>query len=217
MNSLAEYSLILQSLICYYDVVPGLTSNKGQLFLRHDIDVDLELAREMAVVESKHNVEAVYFIRMRGEYYNPLNPDMMSVIQDISALGHTISIHFDDSIYTYPMKGFIEEKKIFHQYFPGACDLISLHRPMNIEIDLGVTHTYSPLYGKEAKYFSDANCLWRYGYPERQVDKRSVHLLTHPIWWVVPGKNEAGKCKEYVKINAKKTDEKLKRMLRSYV
>ena len=84
-------------LVGYESILP----NRRHLLLRHDIDFDLDAAVTMARVEASHSMSANYFVLLRTEFYNPFSPDALSALQEITALGHRVGLHFDASLYEH--------------------------------------------------------------------------------------------------------------------
>ena len=53
----------------------------------------------------------------------------------------------------------------------------------------GRYHTYMPEFFSNIKYCSDSEGLWKYDNPESLINDtniKTLHLLTHPIWWTTP-------------------------------
>jgi len=212
MNTISEYKQIIQS-FRDYKIVSRITEPEGQLFIRHDVDFDLDLAVELAKIEYKMGVRAVYFVMVTSPYYNIFSEEFG--IFEILELGHDVLLHYD---HKFDWKLQLD---IFTDFMGYCPDLISMHRPRNTDkLDanpIKIESTYSDRYSKDAKYFSDANCLWRYGYPEPQVGLRTVQLMTHPVWWMIEGEGEAEKCANFIKYREGKLKKELHKSLRTYV
>ncbi len=103
--------------------------NDKQVILRHDVDVSIDLALKMAILENNSNVKATYFFLLSNLSYNLLADENIKKVKKIRELGHNISLHFDLSIYKNPRKSFIKEKKIFEDVFDENINIISIHQP----------------------------------------------------------------------------------------
>ena len=68
-----------------------------QVFLRHDIDLCLSRAHDMAQIEKELGVHSTYYIMTRGAFYNIFSPASIELIEKIKNLGHDIGLHFDFS------------------------------------------------------------------------------------------------------------------------
>jgi hypothetical protein len=207
---LGDYKDFLQKFIhASYNFVSfsELASSKGQLVLRHDVDYDVELAYRGAVIEYELGVKSTYFFLIRSNFYNPFSKEIYNRIKEIQSFGHTISIHFDPTIYGNFHEGFKIEKKFFEDLFDVEIEIISLHRPneffqkFNQPIG-GVLHTYQERFFKDVKYFADSTGEWRFGSPLESDEFRngdSIHLLTHPIWWFIEGENNLDVLRNFYK------------------
>ncbi len=172
-----------------------LNSPAKQVIIRHDIDFDCALAYKMALVEHNLGIKATYFFLVTSESYNLAAAENQDYVNKIMALGHSVSLHFDPTIYADFHKGFLIEKAFIESLFNIKVSVISLHRPseffQKFDYPIGeVEHTYLAKYFKEVKYLSDSTGIWRYGHPfdtEEFAQKKSLHILIHPIWWMVKG------------------------------
>ncbi len=64
-----------------------------------------------------------------------------------------------------------------------------------------VGHTYQNKYFREIKYISDSHGLFRFGHPfetEEFQTGKTIHLLTHPIWWMRSGETNITALKNYI-------------------
>ena len=184
-----------------------LSKEHGQLALRHDIDFDTHLALQMAVIEKEFGIQATYFFLLRSELYNPFSSADHKNILAIKALGHKISVHFDPTLYEDFHAGLELEVKAFSTLFNEKVNIISLHRPNDFfqqfnEPILDIEHTYQSKYFRDIKYFSDSTGIWRFGHPadsEEFAANKTLHVLIHPIWWMVDGENNIEKLRKYFK------------------
>ena len=66
-----------------------------------------------------------------------------------------------------------------------------------------------PRFFSEMGYCSDSRGLWRYGHPlnhEAVEKRRSLQLLTHPIWWVSDFRSVQEKLLGFLRKHFFKTD-----------
>lgn len=176
---------------------------KQGLFLRHDVDFDCSLALDMARAEQQTGVKSTYFFLVASQAYNPMSSNVRKSIEAIKAMGHQISLHFDPEIYTNFEAGLHDELDIFERIFQVRPKVISLHRPQNYFLQhegtiAGVGHTYQPVWFKNMSYYADSQGQWRYGHPLKSngfKDKKNIHLLVHPLWWVLPGNSPEDKLR----------------------
>ncbi|GJM31929.1 MAG: hypothetical protein DHS20C18_09300 [Saprospiraceae bacterium] len=207
-NDFGSYRDFLLSFVNQdYKFIPfsKLSKPKGQLVLRHDIDFDTHYALDIAKVESDLGIKATYFFLLSSNFYNVLSQEDSENILKIKALGHTISLHFDSTVYKDYKYGLMYEVDLFEQIFDVKVKIISFHRPNEYFRKLNkpikkIEHTYQSKFSGDIKYFSDSTGVWRFGHPLESTEfkeKISIQLLTHPIWWMVNGASNLEKLKTY--------------------
>lgn len=75
--------------------------DKNLFFLRHDIDIDIDTAYEMAKIEERYNIKANYFVLINsdnvgnGRYFSSNKAKTISILKEIEAMGHEIGIHYN--------------------------------------------------------------------------------------------------------------------------
>ena len=150
----------------------------------------------MAKAEAQNSWFSTYFFLIRSKSYNVLDPEIRRMIEEISSLGHVISLHFDTSIYDDFETGLFEELKLFEKIFGVTPTVISLHRPNEFFLQgeqlngIGIRHTYEKCYFEEIKYISDSGGSFRFGHPlksDAYERGEPIQLLTHPLWWNTDG------------------------------
>jgi hypothetical protein len=162
------------------------------IFLRHDVDFSLDAAVQMARQEKELGVSSTYFFLLSSSFYNLLSEEGKSCVNDIAAMGHDVSIHFDPTLYESVEDGFRFEKFVFDGAFDVEARIVSLHRPRGFLDNRnrrlpGVRHTYEDPFFCKMHYFSDSRGEFRHGHPlesEAFSNGYAIHLLLHPIWWV---------------------------------
>ena len=101
----------------------------GDIYLRHDIDFSLEDGLKIAKLENELNIKANFFFMLTSEMYNPLSKNSSLIIDKIRDMGHSISLHFDPTVYENLDMGFKKEREIFETHFKTSLEIISIHRP----------------------------------------------------------------------------------------
>lgn len=170
-------------------------SQSPHLLLRHDIDMSIAAALEIAALELSLGVTATYFVLLRSELYSPFSESGRADLMKLVALGHEIGLHLDASLYPDKTSALDEaaawECDLLERLIDRPVRVVSLHRPaqslVNINNSLGGRpHTYQQRYFSEIGYCSDSRGEWGYGHPfdhQAVLDKSALQLLTHPIWW----------------------------------
>ncbi|MBL7797352.1 MAG: hypothetical protein JNJ90_12720 [Saprospiraceae bacterium] len=195
---------------------PELREPKHQIALRHDIDFDTNFALQSATIERQMGIKATYFFLLRSSLYNIFSPQDFENVQLIRDMGHTITVHFDPSIYPDFHRGLQQEVALFREIFNAEVGIVSLHRPNAFfqEYDApiyGIEHTYQSKYFRDVKYISDSTGVWRFGHPFDTPEfkqQKSLHILIHPIWWMLDGESNVEKLRQYYsrRVDALKAD-----------
>lgn len=150
----------------------------GDLFLRHDIDLSLAAAVEMAELEAKLGVTTTYLLMSESVFYNLSSPEGVAAMDRLRELGHVVGLHA-----VYPR---VELDSRFER-------VVSWHNPrpeyMSDEID-GAVNAYGRRYFSPETYRSDSNQRWRAGCPHAELRAGAfpwLQILVHPAIWVYPG------------------------------
>ncbi|MBL4618142.1 MAG: hypothetical protein JKY46_10630 [Robiginitomaculum sp.] len=200
-------SIIETSLAAGYRVTPfssALSTPEPAIILRHDIDLSLPCAIEVARAEAEMGVSATYFIMMSSDYYNPFSAIGRHQVQQIAALGHEIGLHWDSS--NYP-----ESDDAVHRQFRNELahlgDIVgeeivsaSQHIPTDTPLfdveSLVENEAYSQKFRNRFTYVSDSSMQWRETTPLDLIKLgKSIHFLSHPIWWAGDGDDQAEKLR----------------------
>ncbi|XBQ16870.1 MAG: hypothetical protein ABL308_03105 [Oceanicaulis sp.] len=167
---------------------------EGVVYLRHDVDFDLDLAVRIGAIESDAGLRSTFFILVSGPFYNCMENRSRSAVRELVSQGHEVGLHFDvtaSHVGADYDAAAAREAAILSDAAAAPCRVVSFHRPAQ---DLlggpdrigGLISTYGKSWFKAIAYCSDSRGLWRFGRPEEQKaykTRRSMQLLTHPIWW----------------------------------
>ena len=83
------------SFVRFADFLPGQPQlHERYLVLRHDIDFAPEYSLEMAQLEYEAGVASTFFVLVDGQFYNPLQKEVIEQLRRIRSLGHEIGLHF---------------------------------------------------------------------------------------------------------------------------
>jgi hypothetical protein len=149
------------------------------LFLRHDVDLSLDAAVQMAELEAERGVAATYFLMRESVFYNLESSEGRAAFARLLELGHDVGIHA-----VWPTVPEVDER------FVRA---LAWHNPdppyMSEPVD-GFVNVMSQPWFTPGHYRSDSNQHWRSGCPHAELARGEpewLHLLTHPEIWVYPG------------------------------
>lgn len=178
------------------------------IIMRHDVEYSVERAYALSRVEMSMDFTSTYFFQWTNNSYNILSRRNMDMIKDMHERGHHIGLHYALNGLTdmeLIRKRIVQEMNILSEMFGFTVDEFSIHRPSkdvlreNIKLP-GLINAYQDdffTFGEEitentpvaVKYMSDANHIWRYGYPDEKniTDNKKVQILTHPFAWTKEG------------------------------
>ena len=150
----------------------------GDLFLRHDVDLSLDAALELAEVEAEADATATYFLMTRSVFYNLASAEGERALARLRELGHAVGLHA-----VHPHLDL--DERFDH--------VVAWHNPdpefMREPLD-GVVNVMAAPYFDPDHYRSDSNRHWRSGCPHEALATGEfdwLQLLTHPEIWVFPG------------------------------
>ncbi len=162
------------------------------LLIRHDVDLSIDAAYEMAALESDLGVSTSYYIRLHCPFYNVFEQDVLKKILEIQSLGHEIGFHYEATFYEQlgmdPLNGILTDIEIFEK-IPGRNIVsISQHLPSMCRVfpELWDKYidAYQPMLVRDIPYFGDSGRRWREGCIIHKIGKlEKMHVLIHPAYW----------------------------------
>jgi hypothetical protein len=151
---------------------------KGDVLLRHDVDLSLGAAVQMAELEHELGASATYFLMTGSVFYNLSSRTGRHTIERLRELGHAVGLHA-----VHP-----------HADLDDRFDpVVAWHNPdpeyMSQPIEGAVNVMQAP-YFTRGHYRSDSNQRWREGCPHDELARGAfewLQLLVHPEIWVYSG------------------------------
>lgn len=222
--SIEGYRALLQCLgELGYDFVfiDEIENDQPHVFLRHDVDLCLERAAQLANVEREEGVKSTYYVLLNTEFYNPFSCEGRGAIRDILSCGHRIGLHFDAAHYPdHPdtlSEAAARECDLLEKVVEAPIDSISFHRPTRslqgrVGTIAGRAHAYEPRFFNVLPYYTDSQGAWRFGHPlddARVQAGKAMQLVTHPIWWVEEGTGVIDKLEGFRKCKGGRLCEKM--------
>jgi hypothetical protein len=151
---------------------------RGDLILRHDVDLSLDAALAVAELEAEESASATYFLMTRSVFYNLGSKEGVAAIARLRELGHHVAHHA-----VWP------DVDLDDRFDP----VVAWHNPdpeyMRAPIEGAVNVMEGPFFDPD-HYRSDSNQHWRNGCPHEQLargDFEWLQLLTHPEIWAFDG------------------------------
>jgi len=150
----------------------------GDVLLRHDVDLSLEAALELARLEQEAGARATYFLMTESVFYNLDSALGRETLRELRSLGHAIGIH---GVYPRASRDDrFDAVLAWHNPDPEY-----VHEPVS-----GFVNVMQPPWFTKGKYRSDSNQHWREGCPDEELRAGTfewLQLLTHPEIWVYEG------------------------------
>lgn len=178
------------------------------IIMRHDVEYSVERAYALSKVETSMDFTSNFFFQWTNNSYNLLSRKNRDLICDMHERGQNIGLHFALNGITDMQevrRQIIREMHMLSEMLGFEISQFSVHRPSpsvleeNIKLP-GIINAYQDEFftfsdnaGKDTelavKYMSDANHIWRYGYPDKEtiLGHDKVQILTHPFAWTKKG------------------------------
>jgi hypothetical protein len=152
---------------------------EGTVILRHDVDLSLDAALRMALIEHDAGASATYFLMTESVFYNLDSSEGVAAVVRLRELGHRVALHA-----VYP------HAAIDDRFDP----VVAWHNPdpeyMRAPFSDGRINVMQDPWFDPATYRSDSNQHWRSGCPHDELRAGAfpwLQLLTHPEIWAYPG------------------------------
>lgn len=199
--------------LTFAEVAANASDGGRQCLLRHDVDVSVAFALDMARVEAAMRVRSTYFLMPRSPAYNLLSRHTSLAVREMVEMGHDIGLHFDAA---HPLviadeltEQLRDEAALVGRLAGRPVSAFSFHQPSPAILQQRVNipeliNTYNPDQLQGWHYASDTNRTWR-GESGlallRVASHRQLQLLTHPMWWVCAASRAEAVWDEAMKSN----------------
>ena len=211
MFSFDDYKEIIRLIKATGNYVPTYEDALGKnkfILMRHDVEYSVKRAYELAKVESSMDFTSTFFFQWTNNSYNILSRRNLDMVKDMHERGQRIGLHFALNGMTdmeLVRKQIVKEMHMLSEMLGFEITQFSVHRPSpdvlreNIKLPNIINayqddfFTFAENVTNESelnvKYISDANHIWRYGYPtEENIFKHDkIQILTHPFAWTKKG------------------------------
>lgn len=211
MFSFEDYREIIRYIKQTGQYVPSYGAALGKekfILMRHDVEYSVKRAYDLARVESSMDFTSTFFFQWTNNSYNILSRRNLDMVRDMHERGERIGLHFALNGMTdmeLVRKQITREMYMLSEMLGFEITEFSIHRPSpdvlreNIKLP-NIINAYQDDFFTFAdkitsdiqlgvKYLSDANHIWRYGYPSKETifgyDK--IQILTHPFAWTKQG------------------------------
>lgn len=198
------YAYYKEFICCLREAYSFITFQEGKkiaeaerpfVIMRHDIDMDLEAALRISLLEKDLGIDSTYFFMTRCPLYNVFSGAGVDQVRQILAAGHHLGLHFDHSLYGDISAGNInyyvaKECQLLEHFFEHPTEAVSFHRPGRWELNAieleTVPNSWERVFQDKFEYFADSRGNWVRGNPlesEAFSRRKNLQILVHPIWW----------------------------------
>jgi hypothetical protein len=176
--------------------------------LRHDVDFAPGHSLDMAELEHDAGVASTFFVLVDGQFYNPLDAEVVKQLRRIHALGHELGLHFALSTAVHDDVG--EEVafrldvlsdivgapvRSFSQHDPVNAGQAAVELPPGHDGCVDATRAASE---HDLLYVSDSAMMWREHTFETALEQdRNLCLLAHPHSWLHPEDDYVALIREF--------------------
>ncbi len=189
--------------------------------LRHDVDLSIQRAHELAALERECGVRSSYYILTTGGVYNPMTARNRTLLREMAAEGFEIGLHFDPTVYGGARDEVLREKAhteaaMLAEATGVAVTSVSIHCPSvhgQMPLIEGFANAYDPKVFQSERYWSDS-CMT----PRKEIGpvlERSatgvIQILTHPFHFSAHGEGYEKLIPEHVEGMLAELDETFRR------
>lgn len=171
---------------------------KKVILLRHDVDVSLKYAMQLAEIEYRLGVTSTFFVRLYSDFYNPLKGADIGRLLELAEMEFEVGLHQELCKFTdhkpEALKRLTREKLLLETLLGRPLWGVSTHLPKRNTIPLTpeflaeTGFKYRPggeLFNKDAIFISDSNNRWKtFSFEEALERSDKILANIHPVWWV---------------------------------
>lgn len=168
------------------------------VIVRHDIDMNIAKAVQMAEIETQMGISSTYFVLVTSNFYNIFSKENQDMLQKMHCMGHEIGLHFDEAKYdghnTDMVQAMEQEAELLAQCLGCQVQSVSMHRPSKETLAADyvikegqIVNSYGTEFFQNHKYMSDSRRHWREDVCSviKSEEYDRLHVLTHPFWYDV--------------------------------
>jgi len=196
------------SFVQFRDFLSAAALPERYIALRHDIDFAPHLSLEMAELEHAAGVRSTFFVLVDGQFYDPLQPDVIRRLRRIHELGHEIGLHFavGNAVHDDVGEEVAFRLQILSTLIGAPIQSFSQHDPVNAgfaEVTLPAGHApcvdaSAAIRKHELLYVSDSAMMWRrFTFETALEEDRNLCLLAHPHSWLHPQDDYVAMIREF--------------------
>lgn len=165
--------------------------------LRHDVDLSIQRAHEMSLLEKECGVRSSYFILTTSSFYNPWTKQNRAMLREMAAEGFEIGLHFDPTVHGDVADDVLRDKAraeaaMLEDATGAQVTSVSIHCPSVhglMPLIEGFTNAYDPKVFQSERYWSDS-CMS----PRKELgpvidlaESGLIQILIHPFHFSTHG------------------------------
>jgi hypothetical protein len=161
-----------------YTEILQIIKNKN-VELRHDVDISLKSAFNIAKLEKESNIKSIFYIRFDCDYYNLLSLENQIIIKFLKE-NHEIGCHVDATNINNEnnLKNYLE---FYNNIIPF--DKFTFHINTEKTKSFGFIDKYENKSILSKDYISDSRNSFMIDDLNKVIELHSYTLLIHPEWW----------------------------------
>lgn len=173
------------------------------LIIRHDVDVSLTTAVEMAHIEQDLGVCTSYFIRVHAAGYNPFSRESYAALRWLAQAGFDLGLHHEVGVFPLagadgnrpPAQEHIQrERAVLEAILAKPVRSVAMHLPKHGTLPLTQTdldacgilyEAGAAVFNEGARFISDSNRTLKPACPCTLIGTaEKIYFTAHPIWWM---------------------------------
>lgn len=167
------------------------------VLLRHDVDVSLQYALQIAEVEKELDIRSTFFVRTQSDFYNLLEESNILRLSKLIEWGFEIGLHQELWKFTDDIKKAARllrcQRLLVEETFGIQLKGVATHLPKKNTIHMDAQFLaeagfeYRPgsdIFNKDSLFVSDSNKQWKtYSLAEALTRADKIIACVHPVWW----------------------------------
>lgn len=201
-----EQGYRVQSLGAYYQ-----NQHTPTVIIRHDIDVSLAIALEMARLEVEIGASSSIFVRVHAAGYNPFSRENYDRLQWLTAHDFDIGLHHEVGIFPLegqPREQLARELRVLEAILDRPVRSIAMHLPRHSRFALsaldlrenGIDYEAGDVvFNEGATFVSDSNRTLKPACPCALLGLTGkIYAQIHPVWWMCSAGEAQDLCRGLV-------------------
>lgn len=175
------------------------------LIIRHDVDVSLATATQMARLELELGARTSYFIRVHAAGYNPFSRESYESLLWLRDAGFDLGLHHEVGVFPLmtadgnrpsAREHVRRELAVLAAILDCPVRSVAMHLPRHGTLPLTQTdleasgvlyEAGADLFNEGARFVSDSNRTLKPACPCTLFgETEQIYLTVHPIWWMDP-------------------------------